>query len=77
MGSLEAMTKGSEKRYVWEDCKAPACGPAAAAASIKVLAQGVSGAVALHWIHLFAMSITFPILSCCIIRTSIFTTFPK
>jgi IMP dehydrogenase len=45
MGSLEAMTKGSEKRYVWEDCKSPACGPAAAAASIKV-AQGVSGAVA-------------------------------
>lgn len=40
MGSLEAMTKGSEKRYIWEDTKASPCGPAA----IKV-AQGVSGAV--------------------------------
>jgi len=40
MGSLEAMTKGSEKRYVWEDGKGPACG----AAAVKV-AQGVSGAV--------------------------------
>lgn len=40
MGSLEAMTKGSEKRYVWEDTKASACG----AAAVKV-AQGVSGAV--------------------------------
>ena len=42
MGSLEAMTKGSEKRYVWEDAKSSACG--AAAVSVKV-AQGVSGAV--------------------------------
>merc|ERR1719276_343274 len=40
MGSLEAMTKGSEKRYVWEDGKGSACG----AAAVKV-AQGVSGAV--------------------------------
>lgn len=40
MGSLEAMDKGSEKRYVWEDGKGPACG----AAAVKV-AQGVSGAV--------------------------------
>jgi len=40
MGSLEAMTKGSEKRYVWEDSKEPATG----AAAVKV-AQGVSGAV--------------------------------
>jgi len=40
MGSLEAMDKGSEKRYVWEDTKGPACG----AAAVKV-AQGVSGAV--------------------------------
>jgi len=41
MGSLEAMTKGSEKRYVWDDSSAsPACG----AAAVKV-AQGVSGAV--------------------------------
>eukprot|EP00979_Chaetoceros_neogracilis_P013255 scaffold3751_cov300-Chaetoceros_neogracile.AAC.6 len=39
MGSLEAMTKGSEKRYVWEDTKGPA-----GAAAVKV-AQGVSGAV--------------------------------
>ncbi|KAL7561048.1 hypothetical protein ACA910_011884 [Epithemia clementina (nom. ined.)] len=36
MGSLEAMEKGSEKRYVWDD--------SAAATSVKV-AQGVSGAV--------------------------------
>ena len=42
MGSLEAMTKGSEKRYVWEDAKSSACGTAAV--SVKV-AQGVSGAV--------------------------------
>jgi IMP dehydrogenase len=43
MGSLEAMTKGSEKRYVWEDS---AKGPPAysGAAAVKV-AQGVSGAV--------------------------------
>lgn len=34
MGSLEAMTKGSEKRYVWDDTET----------SVKV-AQGVSGAV--------------------------------
>lgn len=41
MGSLEAMTKGSEKRYVWDDDEnQPACG----AAAIKV-AQGVSGSV--------------------------------
>ena len=40
MGSIEAMSKGSEKRYVWEDSKSPACG----AAAVKV-AQGVSGAV--------------------------------
>ena len=40
MGSIEAMSKGSEKRYVWEDSKNPASG----AAAIKV-AQGVSGAV--------------------------------
>jgi len=41
MGSLEAMTRGSEKRYVWDDEEnQPACG----AAAIKV-AQGVSGAV--------------------------------
>jgi len=40
MGSLEAMTKGSEKRYVWEDDKSSATG----AAAVKV-AQGVSGAV--------------------------------
>lgn len=37
MGSLEAMTKGSEKRYVWEDS-------GKSAAAVKV-AQGVSGAV--------------------------------
>ena len=38
---LEAMTKGSEKRYVWDDSSAsPACG----AAAVKV-AQGASGAV--------------------------------
>ncbi|KAI2508470.1 inosine-5'-monophosphate dehydrogenase [Fragilaria crotonensis] len=36
MGSLEAMSKGSEKRYVWEN--------SSAANSVKV-AQGVSGAV--------------------------------
>jgi IMP dehydrogenase len=36
MGSLEAMTKGSEKRYVWDD--------STSSASVKV-AQGVSGAV--------------------------------
>ena len=35
MGSIEAMSKGSEKRYVWENNSAH---------SIKV-AQGVSGAV--------------------------------
>ena len=35
MGSLEAMQKGSETRYVWDDLSAP---------SVKV-AQGVSGAV--------------------------------
>ena len=35
MGSLEAMQKGGEKRYVWDDSSAP---------SVKV-AQGVSGAV--------------------------------
>jgi IMP dehydrogenase len=40
MGSIEAMSKGSKKRYVWEDSKNPASG----AAAIKV-AQGVSGAV--------------------------------
>jgi len=41
MGSLEAMTRGSEKRYVWDDDEnSPACGNAA----IKV-AQGVSGSV--------------------------------
>lgn len=40
MGSIEAMTKGGEKRYVWQDEKGPACG----AAAVKV-AQGVSGAV--------------------------------
>merc|ERR1739840_68533 len=40
MGSLEAMSKGREKRYVWEDGKGSACG----AAAVKV-AQGVSGAV--------------------------------
>jgi len=40
MGSLEAMTKGSEKRYVWDDANQPACG----AAAVKV-AQGVSGSV--------------------------------
>jgi IMP dehydrogenase len=38
MGSLEAMTKGSESRYVWEDVSM------AAVSAIKV-AQGVSGAV--------------------------------
>jgi IMP dehydrogenase len=36
MGSIEAMSKGSEKRYIWEDNRT--------AAVIKV-AQGVSGAV--------------------------------
>lgn len=36
MGSLEAMSKGGEKRYVWED--------ASSGAAVKV-AQGVSGAV--------------------------------
>ena len=36
MGSLEAMSKGGEKRYVWED---------GSASAVKV-AQGVSGAVA-------------------------------
>lgn len=36
MGSLEAMSKGSDKRYVWEN--------ASATAAVKV-AQGVSGAV--------------------------------
>ena len=41
MGSLEAMAKGSEKRYVWESGSASA---ANAAISVKV-AQGVSGAV--------------------------------
>jgi len=40
MGSLEAMSKGSEKRYVWDEENQPACG----AAAIKV-AQGVSGSV--------------------------------
>jgi len=40
MGSLEAMTRGSEKRYVWDDANQPACGSAA----VKV-AQGVSGSV--------------------------------
>jgi len=40
MGSLEAMTKGSDKRYVWDVENLPACG----AAAVKV-AQGVSGAV--------------------------------
>merc|ERR1712238_381780 len=40
MGSLEAMSKGSEKRYVWDEENQPACGSAA----IKV-AQGVSGSV--------------------------------
>jgi IMP dehydrogenase len=40
MGSIEAMSKGSEKRYVWEDCKMTGTGVAA----VKV-AQGVSGAV--------------------------------
>jgi IMP dehydrogenase len=40
MGSIEAMTKGSEKRYVWEDTSA--CGVPSVA--VKV-AQGVSGAV--------------------------------
>jgi IMP dehydrogenase len=39
MGSLEAMTKGSETRYVWEDGR-----PASGAQAVKV-AQGVSGAV--------------------------------
>jgi IMP dehydrogenase len=37
MGSLEAMNKGGEKRYVWED--------SGAKTHVKV-AQGVSGAVA-------------------------------
>ena len=40
MGSVEAMTKGSEKRYVWDEENRPACG----AAAVKV-AQGVSGSV--------------------------------
>jgi IMP dehydrogenase len=40
MGSLEAMDKGSEKRYVWEDTKMTGTDVAA----VKV-AQGVSGAV--------------------------------
>lgn len=40
MGSLEAMDKGSEKRYVWEDKKMSGTDVAA----VKV-AQGVSGAV--------------------------------
>ncbi len=40
MGSIEAMSKGSEKRYVWEDSKMTGTDVAA----VKV-AQGVSGAV--------------------------------
>jgi IMP dehydrogenase len=41
MGSLEAMDKGSEKRYVWEDTKKMT---GTGVAAVKV-AQGVSGAV--------------------------------
>jgi len=41
MGSIEAMQRGSEKRYVWEQ---GSTGAASGAAAIKV-AQGVSGAV--------------------------------
>ena len=40
MGSLEAMDKGSEKRYVWEEKQMTGTG----ASAVKV-AQGVSGAV--------------------------------
>jgi len=39
MGSLEAMNKGGEKRYVWEDASSTQ-----SACKVKV-AQGVSGAV--------------------------------
>ncbi|KAL7551641.1 hypothetical protein ACHAWF_014823 [Thalassiosira exigua] len=44
MGSIEAMSKGSEKRYVWEDGGGSSAAAASQAHSIKV-AQGVSGAV--------------------------------
>ena len=41
MGSIEAMDKGGEKRYIWEDTKKMT---GTGVAAVKV-AQGVSGAV--------------------------------